>query len=103
MPSTSRSEDIREYAVPLETTAPAVPFDCSELDLAPLAQSAVVGLGEATHGTREFFHLKDRVIRALVERGGFRTIAIEAPVAATMTADGYVFDGRGTAEGAWPR
>ena len=99
MPPPSRSEDVREYAVPLGTTAPTVPFDRSELDLAPLAQSAVVGLGEATHGTREFFRLKDRVIRALVERCGFRTIAIEAPVAGTMPADPYVFDGRGTAEG----
>lgn len=37
----------------------------------------VVGLGEATHGTHEFFAIKAAVFRALVETGRFQTLAME--------------------------
>ena len=57
----------------------------------------VVALGEATHGTREFFQLKERVFRYLVEREGFRTFAIEAPFAPALAVDAYIKSGDGDA------
>ncbi|MFC7057067.1 hypothetical protein [Halovenus salina] len=36
---------------------------------ASLIDGRIIALGEATHGTREFFQLKHRFLRYLVERG----------------------------------
>ena len=46
--------------------------------LDPLSGKSVVGLGEATHGTAEFFDAKHRIFRYLVENHGFRVFAFEA-------------------------
>lgn len=43
-----------------------------------VAESSVVGLGEATHGTSEFFSAKHRIFRYLVENHNFKVFAIEA-------------------------
>jgi erythromycin esterase len=43
----------------------------------------VVGLGESTHGTAEFFRLKHRLVEYLVTAHGFRTFAMEASASAT--------------------
>ncbi len=84
---------LAEHATALSSTDPGA----DRADLAPLADrldgADVVGLGEATHGTREFFRLKCRVIRLLVEQRGFRTVAFEADVAAMLAADRHVRHG----------
>lgn len=45
---------------------------------------AFVALGEATHGTSEFFKAKHRVFKYLVEKHGFKIFTIEADVAESM-------------------
>ncbi|ERH10706.1 MAG: erythromycin esterase related protein [halophilic archaeon J07HX64] len=50
----------------------------------------VVGLGEATHGTRECFLLKTGLVRELVEHHGIRTLAMEADVTETRALDAFV-------------
>lgn len=62
-------------------------------DLAPLAvlgDTSFVGLGEATHGTREFFQLKHKILRYLVENHDFRVFAIEADMAESVYIDRHV-------------
>ena len=54
--------------------------------------AAVVTLGEATHGTREFFQYKNQAIRILIENGT-RIVAFEAPWAATRSVNAYVQGG----------
>jgi erythromycin esterase len=54
-----------------------------------VGSATVVGLGEATHGTREFFVLKRQAIQALATRG-FRGVGFEAPWAGTRTIAAYV-------------
>ena len=61
-------------------------------------EARVVGLGEATHGTREFFRLKHRVFQYLVERAGFRTFAIEAVFEPAIRIDRYIKGGEGDVE-----
>ena len=55
-------EWIRRNAIPLKTVEAGNGFD----DITPLehivGDARVVALGEATHGTREFFQLKHRII-----------------------------------------
>lgn len=39
--------------------------------------ASLVLLGEATHGTHEFYALRARITRALIEQHGFAAVAIE--------------------------
>lgn len=68
-------------------------------DLRPLdrmiGDARLVGLGEATHSSHEFFALKDRVFRRLVTEKGFRTFALEAPWSTGLRLDAYVVHGTG--------
>ncbi|ROQ26398.1 erythromycin esterase [Streptomyces sp. PanSC19] len=57
----------------------------------------VVGLGEATHGTREFFRLKHRLLEFLVTELGFSVLAMEASASAGPAVDAYVRHGIGDA------
>ncbi|MFD8598186.1 erythromycin esterase family protein [Kitasatospora sp. NPDC059646] len=82
-------------AHPLRTTEPRG----SLADLRPFGRmvgdAKVVGLGEATHGSHEFFTVKHRVLRYLVEEKGFRAFALEAPWSTGVRLDGYVLRGEG--------
>lgn len=68
-------------------------------DLQPLKRVLdgvrVVGLGESTHGTREFFQLKHRLLEYLVTELGFTVLAMEASASAGPAVDAYVRDGVG--------
>jgi protein-L-isoaspartate(D-aspartate) O-methyltransferase len=56
--------------------------DIATADLEPLLErigdARIVLLGEATHGTSEFYTLRDRISRALIARKGFNFVAVEA-------------------------
>src|SRR5262249_23618574 len=62
---------IRSHAVLLKTTEAGNGFD----DLRPLraliGQARIVSLGEATHGSREFFQMKHRMLEFLATELGF--------------------------------
>ncbi|MEV1083733.1 erythromycin esterase family protein [Streptomyces sp. NPDC050211] len=55
----------------------------------------VVGLREATHGTREFFQLKHRLLEFLVTEMGCSVLAMEASASAGLAVDAYVRHGIG--------
>lgn len=87
---------VRHHATVLDTVDPAAPLD----DLAPLGRSVgnakIVGLGESTHGAAEEETLKLRVLRFLVERMGFRSIAWEEDWSTGLRINEYIRDGRGS-------
>jgi protein-L-isoaspartate(D-aspartate) O-methyltransferase len=63
-------------------------------DLEPLlrriGEAKVVLLGEATHGTSEFYRMRARITQALVERKGFSIVAVEADWPDAGRIDHYV-------------
>ncbi|MCY1016824.1 erythromycin esterase family protein [Pyxidicoccus sp. MSG2] len=64
--------------------------------LTPVLKDArVVALGEATHGTREFFQLKHRMLEFLVSELGFTVFAIEANFTEARAVNEYVLTGKG--------
>lgn len=73
-----------------------------------LAGARVVALGEATHGSREFFQLKHRLLEYLVAERGFTAFTFEAGMGEGLDLDDYVQTGRGDAAravaglGYWP-
>ncbi|SEB25626.1 erythromycin esterase family protein [Variovorax sp. YR216] len=62
--------------------------------LARIGDARVVLLGEATHGTSEFYRMRERISRALIERKKFRFVAIEGDWPDTARIDRYVRHGR---------
>jgi len=88
-------EWFRRTAVPLRTAEAGHGFS----DLRPLREwigdARVVALGEATHGTREFFQLKHRMLEFLVSEMGFNVFAIEATMPEGFDVNEYVLTGRG--------
>ena len=71
-------------------------------DLMPLkdmvGDARVVSLGEATHGTREFFLMKHRVLEFLVKELDFNIFAIEATWPEANRVNDYVYTGQGDPE-----
>ena len=67
------TEVVRRHAVPvdLETAARRL------LDTIDPAVSMVL-IGEATHGTQEFYRIRADLTRALVRQRGFDIVAVEA-------------------------
>lgn len=83
-------ERVADHAVALSTTDPGGgPAALSPLRDA-LADRTVVGLGEATHGSREFFQVKHRLVRLLVQECDCRAVAMEADFTAARAIDEYV-------------
>ncbi len=86
---------LKRDAFALRTTDPEAPLD----DLAgfdrDVASARIVGLGEASHGTAEFFRMKHRLFRDLVERHGVTVFAFEANLPEAREMDRYVTSGEG--------
>ena len=63
-------------------------------DLNPLMErigsARIVLLGEATHGTSEFYRMRERITRDLIVKKGFRFVAIEADWPDAARVDHYV-------------
>lgn len=93
-------EGLADHTVALSTTDPMVRGD--DLDDLPDAftDARVVALGEATHGTREFFRVKHQILRYLVTEHDARTFALEANFSEALALDEYVVHGRGDPEAA---
>ncbi|MGB6689492.1 MAG: erythromycin esterase family protein [Terracidiphilus sp.] len=86
---------MRQNAIPLETVEAGHGF----ADLQALGQivgnARIVELGEATHGTREFFQLKHRIIEYLAAQKGFTIFSIEGNMPEAYRLNDYVLHGVG--------
>lgn len=59
-----------------------------------VGDSKVVLLGEATHGTAEFYDMRARITRELIEKKGFTIVAVEADWPDAAQIDHFVRDTR---------
>jgi erythromycin esterase-like protein len=59
-------------------TLPAIEADAFAAAFDRFADAKVVLLGEATHGTSEFYRARAAITRRLIDKHGFRIVAIEA-------------------------
>jgi erythromycin esterase len=86
---------IQQNAIPLRT----VDAGGSDADLAALQQivghASIVGLGEETHGTHEFFAMKARLAEFLMAHLGFTTFIMENNWGASQLIDAYINGGPG--------
>jgi len=93
---------LRELRANVVSLRSAVPVrDDSDLEALPrsIGAARLVGMGEASHGTSEFFTIKDRIFRYLVEHMGFTVLAMEADLGDGVAIERYLATGRGNPEG----
>jgi len=88
---------LQQVAHPLRTTEPG--RDTADLRAlgTMIGDAQVTGLGEATHGSHEFFAMKERLFRYLVEQKGFTTFALEMSWSAGLEIDEFLQTGTGDA------
>ncbi len=95
---------LRRHAQPLRTVSAPTDGAIDDSDLRLIRDivggARVVGLGESTHGTREFFQVKHRLLEYFVRELGFTVFAIEANQLAVQKINAYVKGGSGTARDA---
>ncbi len=77
---------IAECAEPIATIDDA-PIDAL---LERIGDARVVLLGEATHGTSEFYRMRTRITQELIRRRGFTAVAVEADWPDAAAIDRYV-------------
>ena len=86
---------VRANAIPLKTVEAGNGFE----DMRPLGKTIgdarIVALGEATHGTREFFQLKHRMVEYLATELGFSVFAIEANMPEAYRVNDFIENGTG--------
>ncbi|HEX9943884.1 MAG TPA: erythromycin esterase family protein [Thermoanaerobaculia bacterium] len=86
---------LRSEAIPFTTVEAENGFD----DLQPLKRliggARIVALGEQTHGTREFFQMKHRLVEFLASEMGFTLFSIEANMPEAYRVNDYILSGKG--------
>jgi erythromycin esterase-like protein len=76
---------VRQYAVPIDPEAAAAPL-VRLIDPA----ATVVLIGEATHGTHEFYRIRADLTRMLIRERGFGIVAVEADWPDAYRANAWV-------------
>lgn len=86
---------LKSKVIPLKTVKAKSGFD----DLKPLESilkdKKIVSIGEATHGTKEFFQMKHRMLEFLVTKMGYRLFAMEAGFGDAQVVNDYILYGKG--------
>jgi erythromycin esterase-like protein len=94
-PTKEQLDWVSTAAIPIAGADPGLNYD----DLTPLkdliGSAHIVGLGEATHGTSEFFRMKHRIIDFLANQMGFTIFSIEANMPEAYRVNDYVLNGKG--------
>ena len=103
--SESQITQIREKSAPIRTVEPVKEVDLDRANFSDLKRfksivgdSKVIALGEATHGTSEFFKVKHRLLQFAIEELGVRVFILEDNQLLTERINSYVLYGTGKAE-----
>jgi erythromycin esterase-like protein len=89
--------ELNRWLIPLGSS----PLDLTDNELSfldGLKEAKIVALGEATHGTREFFQMKHRILQYLVKYYRHKAIGFEADFAESIYINNYVTRGEGDLE-----
>jgi len=89
--------ELKENLIPLETIEATKGFEDMKALKEILKDKQIVAMGEATHGTREFFQMKHRMFEFLVEEMGYRVFAIEDDFTGVQAINEYILYGKGSA------
>ncbi|AGA79744.1 erythromycin esterase family protein [Echinicola vietnamensis] len=79
----------------IENLAPNAPIEDLNFLSEYLQEATIVGAGEATHGTKDFFQMKHRIFKYLVTEHQFNVFAIEANYGNVLAINDYITKGIG--------
>jgi erythromycin esterase len=86
---------ITRDSMPFDLDAPGSLDAATDRVIADLGPDVeLLGLGEALHGSEEILLVRNRMFRRLVERHGYRAVAIEVSSPQARAIDEYVLGGR---------
>lgn len=87
--------ELNKNLIEVGTLSPDSSFD--DLNgLFPIVKSKkIIGLGEATHGTQDFFVYKHRLIKYLVTQADYKIFIIEGDFTGSQQMNDYVVNGKG--------
>ncbi len=89
---------LKKSVIPISTVEAGNGFE----DLMPIKEilkdRKIVGIGEATHGTSEFFKMKHRFFEFLVEEMGYRVFAMECDGGGGQVINDYILSEEGNLE-----
>src|SRR6185437_14156307 len=77
-------EAIKRYAIPFESDTNLSPL------LEAIGDSKIVLLGEASHGTSEFYTIRAKLSKMLIEQKGFSAIAVEGDWPSAQQVNRYI-------------
>lgn len=89
---------VKAHAIPLRTAEAGQGFDDLRALDPVIGDARIVALGEPTHGSREVFQMKHRLLEYLASEKGFTVFAIEANMPEAERMSEYVLEGRGSPE-----
>jgi len=93
----AETEALKKNLIPITTVEAGSGLD----DLMPLKEilkdKKIIAIGEATHGTSEFFKMKHRFFEFLVEEMGYRIFTMEVDGGSGQVINDYILNGKGTA------
>lgn len=90
-------DELNRHISKIEDVSPS----SSNSDMSPLnyfSNKKIIGLGEATHGTKEFFQMKHKIFKYLVERYNYKVFGFEADMGECIYIDRFICKGIGTIE-----
>ena len=94
-PSDEAVDALRRWALPFRTVEAGGETDDLAAFKTLVGDARIVGLGEATHGTREFFRMKHRLTELLAREAGFTLFAIEDNQLEAERLNRYILHGEG--------
>lgn len=84
--------NLKDKLISLNTTKAGNGYEDLDKLQVILKDKKIVAMGEATHGTKEFFEMKHRMFEFLVEKMGYRLFAIEADFGGAQDVNDYILN-----------
>ena len=89
-------EWLRNEIIPISSPDPSLDEASFDMILEKIGDPQIVALGEGSHGTREFWQLRQKLTRYLIEKKGFSAILMEASFPGSFPLHDYIATGTGT-------
>jgi Erythromycin esterase homolog len=87
---------ITKHAIPIETLElNTINNDDFKQIVNAFKDKRVIGLGDGTHGTKEFFLLKHRLLKYMIDNENCKAIALEMPIDVGVHINNFVKTGEG--------
>jgi erythromycin esterase len=95
-PAAEQLDWLKRNAIPIATVEAGHGFADLQALKEIIGDARIVSLGESTHGSREIFQMKHRLVEYLAGELGFTILSIEANLPESRRLNDYVLGGKGS-------